>query len=179
MTAGAILRSGLILLAAAGSVGCGDASACQGAACGTGGGAAAAAPCSARFLGDYDDLQQYASPCAMLVDKAKGFDLAIAVSSPKIGAMTSIHFDLGASPEVGPFTPATLSSWSAISADSATCVYEAGDRVVPPGSFTLTLTAVDGEAGVAHGEAEVLESVHAPPGKDCGNDDYEQIDVKF
>ena len=93
--------------------------------------------------------------------------------------MTSMHFDLGASPDVGPFTPATLSRWSAISTDSAGCVYDAGDRVVPPGSFTLTLTSVDTDAGVAHGTVEVLQSVHAPSMKDCGNDNYEQIDVNF
>ena len=179
LLARAVVGGGL-LLATAGATGCGGSDTCQGSACGGGGaGGAVAGPCATRFLGDYDDAQTTTMPCATLVAKANDWTLAVAVTSAKVGADTKISLDLGASPHVGSSTAATLARWSAISADSAGCVYEAGAEVVPPGSFTLTLTTVDTDAAVAHGALEVLQSVHAPPGKDCGNDDYERIDVAF
>jgi hypothetical protein len=153
--------------------------ACGGESTGGSGGGAPAVPCAARFVGDYADLQMYGSECASLESEGKDFTLAISVSSPKIDTQTVIKIDLGDQPETGPSSSATLPRWSAISADSAGCVYEAGNQVVPPGSFTLTLTALDPSSGVVHGTLEVLQSVHAPPMKDCGKTNYEQIDVQF
>jgi hypothetical protein len=168
------------------AIGCGGSAACDasggGTACGgggAGGGGGAAIPCAARFVGNYDDLQDYHAQCASLVHGGKSWTLDVDVDSPKLGGQTQIRIDLGASPTAGSFSSETLASWSAVAAESNSCAFEAGSQVVPTGSFSLTLTKIDTAAGVVHGTLEILQTVHAPPMTDCGKDDHEQIDVQF
>jgi hypothetical protein len=57
--------------------------------------------------------------------------------------------------------------------------YSAGGAAVPPGSFDLSLAAIDPVAGTAHGTLSIIQYVLTAPGADCGLSDAERVTIVF
>ena len=127
--------------------------------------------CPASFSGNFTDFSELASNCAKL-----DTTLTMSITSPLIGSPVAVSLALGAA-QVGPYSSETVQTWSAVQARSigdGACVYSAGDRVVPTGSFTLDLTEL-----APHGMLTLSLAVHAVDGTECGVGDVEQVSVMF
>jgi hypothetical protein len=138
------------------------------------------AGCRATFAGNSAGSATVAS-CASLSTAADGgsdgtlrLDLPAATSS---GVTWNVEIDLGDSPQAGDFSSRSASRWSALGiVGSNHCVYSAGALAVPPGNFTLTLTAAGSDP---HGTFHAEQWVQAPVSTDCGPGDTETIDLTF
>ncbi len=129
--------------------------------------------CPVTFAGNFAESTLSAGNCPTL-----SASLDFAIDSPLLGAKVMIELDLGANPPAGNYSSETVTSWHAIGARSigdGACVYSAGDQSTPTGSFALSLTAVD----PAHGTLDVLQTVQALAGTDCGAASTETIAVVF
>jgi hypothetical protein len=143
---------------------------------------AAGEPCTAIFGGGFTETDNTASVCPTLGSATGSSDLLLdfTIDSRVLGAQMLVSIDLGPTPTTGEFSSETITSWHAVGARSignGGCVYSAGDQVVPTGSFTLTLTAI--EATTAHGSAAFEEYVHALDGTNCGPADVETLMLGF
>ena len=107
--------------------------------------------------------------------------LTVAATAPSVNAPTKVHIDLGNTPAAGSFDPTNVAAWDALTLPEDNCEYSAGAMTVPTGTFSLTLTALDGlpDAPVAHGTLHVQMHVASPPGVDCGAGDTELVDFTF
>ena len=135
-----------------------------------------ATTCVATFGDNFADTTSSPAACATVT----GGTLTFAIDSQALGSTLAIAIELGAAPAIGTYSSETIATWSTAAArsiDDGGCVYTAGDQVIPHGSFTLSLAAID--AGTAHGTLEVIQAVHALQGTDCGASDRETVDVVF
>lgn len=169
----------LVLAIAAAACGGGGSSAPVDAKCGDA--QVCGSACAAQFSGNFTDSSTTPSNCAAV---STGSDddpqLAFSIESPAIGSPLAVMIDLGASPAAGMYSSETSPNWSAVQArsiDDGGCVYSAGTEVVPTGSFTLALTAID--ATTAHGALDLLLTVHALEATNCGAASTETVAVEF
>ena len=137
--------------------------------------------CRARFHGNLADDSTGSGDCATL-----GSDgLAFSIAEPALAIPLAVAIGVGADPAVGLYSSETVQDWSVDSYERDTaggggaCLYSAGGSATPPGSFTMTLTAVDAAAGVAHGSLSIAAWVLVFPGTHCGTDDMESIELTF
>lgn len=159
------------LLAACGSDAAKQADCADAAVCGS--------ACPASFTGNFEEATLGSANCARIV-AGPDQTLAFAIGSTKLGTKVAVQIDLGAAPAPGKLSSETTATWYAVAAESigdGGCVVSAGNNVVPTGSFTLSLTAVDATA--AHGTLDVLAYVHALESTDCGAGDTEMLEVVF
>jgi hypothetical protein len=126
--------------------------------------------CTATFTGNFADLATTATACAT----ATGSQLVLTVPSTGLLAPLSVTLAIAAAP--GDFSSETTTVWSAIATRMVghdTCVLDAGDQVVPHGSFTLHLTGAD------HGTLELDQPVRATMFSACGSPLAEHVEVAF
>ena len=143
-------------------------------------------PCSAAFTGNFTETSSSGGDCPTVTagsgsavgDTALGF----VVLSTTLGSPFTIAIDLGPMPSAGAYSSETVTSWSAHAAlniGGVDCLYSAGDGSVPPGSFALSLTAIDLGAATAHGTLDVVQYVLTPPFTNCGTGTTETIALSF
>jgi hypothetical protein len=159
------------------------AAACAGCSGGGGGGDAG---CTAAFSGNFAERSTDPGNCPTLEPGAGATEgdteLRFSVGSAALHQTVGISIDLGAAPAPGGYAPTTVREWTALSlrgVENGTCVYRAGSDAVPPGTFALTLDAVDLDAGTVHGSLELIQYVLAVSTADCGRGDTETIDLTF
>ncbi len=144
--------------------------------------AAIAPACAARFTGNFAETSSTDTACAVLVPKESDWSLSFEVPAASLDATLAISIDLGGVPAPGARSPADTTTWSARGVhaigDSA-CIYAAGDRAIPTGSFTLALDTVDLVARRAHGSLALTMYVLTEPGVACGDPDTETLELAF
>jgi hypothetical protein len=126
--------------------------------------------CTATFTGNFAEVATTATACAT----ATATQLALTVPSTNLIAPLAIT--LAITPAPGDFSSETTMAWSAIATRMVThdtCVLDAGDQVVPHGSFTLHLTGAD------HGTLELDQPVRATMFSACGSPLAEHVEVAF
>jgi hypothetical protein len=132
--------------------------------------------CTATFSSDFAELVTLPTDCAMLSVTGA---LAFAIPSVTRSTTFSLAFDLGdAAP--GTYSSESLFAWSAMAVELlgfTECVFDAGATAVPPGSFTLTLTAAGG--ATAHGHLALELAVLSGAEVDCGPTNTELLDLVF
>ena len=125
--------------------------------------------CTATFSGNFAELATTATACA-----SAGTQLVIDV--PAQGLIAPLMVTLAIVPNPGDFSSETTATWSAIGTRMVghdTCVLDAGDQVVPHGSFTLHLATAD------HGTLVLDQPVRATLFSTCGETLYEHVEVAF
>jgi len=125
--------------------------------------------CTATFSGNFAEVATTATACA-----SAGAQLAISVPSQSLIAPLAVT--LAIAPGPGDFSSETTATWSATGTrliGHDTCVLDAGDRVVPHGSFTLHLTSAD------HGTLVLDQPVRATMFSTCGDTLSEHVEVAF
>jgi len=138
-----------------------------------------AAACAATFSGNFAERVAMSPDCAMLSGQTT---LTFAVPSYQPTATVAIAIPLGATPELGQYTSETVAAWSAmatVAIGDANCIYLAGATAVPPGSFTLTLDAIDVAGHTAHGRLVLELGVLPGAETDCGPSNAETLDLAF
>ena len=106
--------------------------------------------------------------------------LAFHVPSTLPAADFALVFELGNAPTAGDYSSETIASWYAMATETqgtSQCFFVAGPTAVPPGSFTMTLDAID--ATSAHGHANIQISVLPGVETDCGPSNVEVLDLRF
>ena len=141
--------------------------------------APSAVVCGATFTGNYAEDSRGSEDCAMLTpDDQQNWSLVLHVPVATLSATLDVSVALGASPTLGRLSSDTVATWSATV--DAHCTYGAGAGVVPPGSFELTLDAVDRSMNAAHGTLVVTQYLLMFPGNPyCGPFDTELATLTF
>ncbi|HEY4118194.1 MAG TPA: hypothetical protein VGM56_10070 [Byssovorax sp.] len=151
--------------------------------------------CQATFAGNYDEPAGDQGSCATLTapSGSAGWTLELTVQATS-GVATQATFDLGATPTVGQLGPGSVTSWTVVGVGPGTCApsvtagcqmltctFAAGAGAVPPGTFSLDLTAVDVTSATPaiHGLLEATQKVQPGIGIVCGTTDYEELAVTF
>ena len=125
--------------------------------------------CTAEFSGNFAEVATTATACA-----SSGAQLVISVPSESLTAPLMVTLAIAPSP--GDFSSETTATWSAIGTRMVghdTCVLDAGDQVVPHGSFTLHLASAD------HGALVLDQPVRATLFSTCGDTLSEHVEVAF
>ena len=141
---------------------------------------AAGEPCAAAFSENFAETSSAPANCPT-VETADGHTtLRFAIPSKTIGADFAIAIDLGEAPSPGLYTAQSLATpWSADALhefEMTSCLYHAGTAAVPPGTFQLSLDAVDPGA---HGVLDVVLYVLSRPYTYCGETNTEHLAVTF
>ncbi|MEO6772420.1 MAG: hypothetical protein ABI467_05285 [Kofleriaceae bacterium] len=126
--------------------------------------------CTATFTGNFAEVATTAAACAT----ATGAQLVVTVPSTNLIAPLAITLASATGP--GDYSSETAAAWSAAATRMIghdTCVLDAGDQVVPHGSFTLHLTTTD------HGTLELDQPVRATMFSACGSPLAEHVEVVF
>ncbi|HEY6035598.1 MAG TPA: hypothetical protein VIV58_15095 [Kofleriaceae bacterium] len=126
--------------------------------------------CTATFSGNFDEVATTATACA----SATSTGLAVTLPSANLVAPLAITLAIAAGP--GEFSSETTATWSATATRMIghdTCVLDAGDQVVPHGSFTLHLASAD------HGTLVLDQPVRATMFSACGSPLAEHVEVTF
>ncbi len=127
----------------------------------------ATAACRAVFTGNFAEVAM-ADSCATI--EGGMFALSIATTSLDAGLVVMIPLTGGSA------SSQTTTGWSATATrtvDHLHCVLDAGDGVVPHGSFELALTAA------VHGTLVLDQPVRAEALADCGDPLTEHVEVAF
>ncbi len=99
--------------------------------------------------------------------------------STALGSKLGISIKLG-HPSIGVYTPVTVPSWRTLGLHvlgKGSCVYSAGNASIPAGTFRLQLDSID--AGIPHGELEVLQYALPIMATDCGRGTTETLILTF
>lgn len=126
--------------------------------------------CTATFSGNFSEVATTDTACATATDA----QLVVTLPSQNLVAPLAITLAIATGP--GDFSSETTATWSAIATRMIghdTCVLDAGDQVVPHGSFTLHLTAAD------HGTLALDQPVRATIFSACGDTLGEHVEVAF
>lgn len=130
----------------------------------------APAACTATFSGNFAEVATTATACATTT----GTQLALTIPSTSLIAPLAIELAIATAP--GDYSSDTTATWSATATrviDHDTCVLDAGDQVVPHGSFTLHLIGAD------HGMLVLDQPVRATMFSACGSPLSEHVEVAF
>ena len=126
--------------------------------------------CTATFTGNFAEVATTATACATATDAQ------LALTIPATHLVAPLAVSLAIAPAPGEFSAETTATWSANATrmiDHDTCVLDAGDQVVPHGSFTLHLTSAD------HGTLVLDQPVRATMFSACGTTLAEHVEVAF
>jgi hypothetical protein len=126
--------------------------------------------CTATFTGNFAEVATTATACASATDAQ------LALTIPSTNLVAPLAVTLAIAPVPGDFSSETTAMWSAIATrmiNHDTCVLDAGDQVVPHGSFTLHLTSAD------HGTLVLDQPVRATMFSACGTTLAEHVEVVF
>lgn len=139
-----------------------------------------AAPCTAVFGDNFAETWSGPPDCATVDPSGGHTTLVLDIPSSTLATDVAITIDLGAAPEPGDYSAATLTTpWQAHARhdfDMTACVYHAGNDAIPHGSFTLALT---GAGEHPHGQLELALYVLSRPYTYCGETNTEQLTVSF
>ncbi|HEY3801729.1 MAG TPA: hypothetical protein VGL61_03945 [Kofleriaceae bacterium] len=139
-----------------------------------------AALCKATFSGNFSLSETLPANCGTVSDGSGGTTLAFDVAAPPIGSDVAIQFVLG-SPAPDTYNSDTVTQWSAtatqVLAGASRCYYVAGATSTPPGTFTLTLSAIGSDT--AHGQLSLELAVLQGAENDCGSDNFEDLALTF
>jgi hypothetical protein len=126
--------------------------------------------CTATFTGNFAEVATTATACA------SASDAQLMLAIPAIQLVAPLAVTLAIAPAPGEFSSETTATWSANATrmiDLDTCVLDAGDQVVPHGSFTLHLTSAE------HGTLVLDQPVRATTFSACGTTLAEHVEVAF
>lgn len=126
--------------------------------------------CTGTFTGNFAEVATTATACATATDA----QLTLAI--PSTNLLAPLTVTLAIAPAPGDFSSETTPMWSAIATrmiNHDTCVLDAGDQVVPHGSFTLHLASAD------HGTLVLDQPVRATMFSACGTTLAEHVEVAF
>jgi hypothetical protein len=139
-------------------------------------------PCAAMFSDNFAETWAGPANCATLETAGGHTTLQLVIPSQAIAAPFTIAIDLGSAPGPGTYSAQSLATpWHADALhefEMTSCLYHAGTAAVPPGTFTLTLDALDG-ADHAHGTLDLVLYVLARPFTYCGETNVERLRVTF
>ena len=139
--------------------------------------------CTAEFTGNFADGSTGEPTCASLEQAdagARGWSLRFRAEAPTANTTLTGAIGLGAAPHAGTLTSQSSDEeWSARATREPGCIYSAGTRAVPRGSFILVLDPVDSVSGLVHGRLELHQIVHALQLTDCGAGDTETVQLEF
>jgi hypothetical protein len=156
-------------------------------------------PCAAVFSDNFAETWAGPANCATLATADGHTTLQLVIPSQTIAAPFTIAIDLGSAPGPGTYTAQSLATpWQADALHElamTSCLYHAGTAAVPPGTFTLTLDALDRTAppfggadgqrqalaveAHAHGTLDLVLYVLARPFTYCGETNIERLGVRF
>jgi hypothetical protein len=144
------------------------------------------AACVASYSGNF--MESSASPAncataslgggAQLGHHLVSFDLPVQAIATSI----KMTFDLGGATALGLYTSETITGWSVLgvqTAGNSICVYTGGNAVVPQGSFTLELDALDVVTGTARGTLLLAANALSYAQTVCGPYPIENVRVRF
>lgn len=126
--------------------------------------------CAATFTGNFSEVATTATACASATDA----QLVVTLPATNLVAPLAVTLAIATGP--GDFSSETTATWSATATRMIghdTCVLDAGDQVVPHGSFTLHLTSAD------HGTLVLDQPVRATIFSACGTPLAEHVEVAF
>ena len=126
--------------------------------------------CTATFTGNFAEVATTATACASATDTQ------LVVTVPSTTLVAPLAVTLAIAPAPGDFSSETTATWSALATrmiNHDTCVLDAGDQVVPHGSFTLHLISAD------HGTLVLDQPVRATMFSACGTTLSEHVEVAF
>jgi len=142
--------------------------------------ASIAPPCVATFSDNFAETWTGPARCATLATADGHTTLGFSIPSQSIDAPFAIEIDLGRAPGPGTYSAQTLTTpWHADGLQQlglTSCLYHAGTASVPPGSFTMTLDALDPDA---HGTLDLVLYVLARPFTYCGETNVLRLRVTF
>lgn len=140
----------------------------------------ATAACSASFSDNFAETWSGPPSCAAITIADGHTMLALSIPVKTLDAPLDVSIDLGEAAAPGTYTAQTLATpWRADALhefEMTSCLYHAGTASVPPGTFTLALDAVDGQA---HGKLDLLLYVLARPYTYCGETNVERVAIVF
>jgi hypothetical protein len=146
--------------------------------------ASSSAQCTMRFSGNTSSSLTSPSCGALSSAEDAGavdYSLGFAAQTAEIPSF-DVAIDLGVARTPGTFSSETASHWSVSGTNAAGCAFVAGTDAARVGSFALTLTSLDGDAGVGsglHGSLDLTAYVEEATGMDCGLSDSEVVHIDF
>jgi hypothetical protein len=136
--------------------------------------------CAAKFSGKFSLTETLPADCATLSTDGSGTELTFDLFVPPIATSLSIAIGLPTPAVTGDYTDESVTQWSAMATQAMgtfRCYYIAGSSAVPPGTFSMTVDAVDGTE--AHGRLVLELAVLAGAENNCGPENLEDLALSF